>query len=229
MKKTRIAMALTLAATMLMSACSNTTNESIEAPANDVSAVTEATTQVLGETRETEVAASSASDTSAAASDDIIAFCQGHRTMCVGHDNEGNAAYWFEILEDGTFRYSLACGENDPVPMATGKFVNVEKVDDTTYRLELGAINEDHAVGEVWTEEIAVDGDVFSLDYVTVAPDKIAEHDVITVYLEGSNAADLPDEALNEYAACNDISYEQIPAQIEYTVIYDAMSGTAFA
>lgn len=231
MKKTHAFLASALAASMLASACST-------APAAETSAMSQQTTQVLGETRQTEEAV--ASDTQSTAPDvtttaaageeiDVQSYCAENCGTFNLFDESRKTIAWFEILPDGHFAYTLDI-ENvtDPSPCAFGTIASIVKVDDNTYNIEIGAINEGHAEGEVWTNTCNINGTDFTSEYVAINSEHVSEHDVITLYCANSNAADLPDDYLHSYALAFETAYEELPAQLTNRGLYNPATGASF-
>ena len=95
----------------------------------------------------------------------------------------------------------------------SGRFGDVEKVNDTTYAMHLKEISLENEVGDEWIED--------DVRYVASEPYGLDNADEIMVYLEGTPTADLPEEFLSWIAmprAWGEDIPEVLPCQGLYNV-----------
>ena len=95
----------------------------------------------------------------------------------------------------------------------SGRFGDVEKVNDTTYSMHLKEIRLENEVGDEWIED--------DVRYVASEPYGLDNADEIMVYLEGTPTADLPEEFLSWIAmprAWGEDIPEVLPCQGLYNV-----------
>lgn len=228
MKKTNTVIASCLAAAVLFSACGT-------APADETTvASAQQTTQVLGETRATEQvaipsdssAAPSSSDASAAAGVsagtpcDLLEFCANHTCEALGNRcymrRDTDFCGILFIYADGTFFFYTSDTGEQPYKATTGTFSSVEEVSDNVYRLTIGAVNQDHATGETWTEARPQDFITEESSFVASEIDFLSENSVLTVYDNGANKSEVPVEMLQEVASWTGAgSVEALPDQIQ--------------